>query len=167
MSRRKWEPGVWTPERAHQQATDKTKLVNPDAPEPDIDIAKALEGLATIAETLKTAWDKVALQTVATVDQFKPVFDTSGGIVSGSVTFQIPAYELIPSWYGPSILSELRPLLPGLSERIACPACPQNITSLDNVIVCLNDRHRWTREQIADWLDGLDVDLRFPTPVDA
>ncbi len=39
-------------------------------------------------------------------------------------------------------------------------------TQIANTIIHLNDDHRWTREQIADWLDTLDVDLRFQTPED-
>lgn len=34
-------------------------------------------------------------------------------------------------------------------------------SALINVIIHLNDNHEWTRTQIADWLDTLDLDLRF------
>src|SRR5688572_18749675 len=44
-----------------------------------------------------------------------------------------------------------------------CPACADQASTLV-IIVCLNDRHRWTRERIADWLaaSGYDfeIDLR-------
>jgi len=33
------------------------------------------------------------------------------------------------------------------------------------IVVHLNDNHRWTREQVADWLETLDVDLSFPSEV--
>lgn len=36
--------------------------------------------------------------------------------------------------------------------------------SVHDVIIHLNDTDRWTRERIADWLDTLDLDLRFPVP---
>lgn len=29
------------------------------------------------------------------------------------------------------------------------------------LIVHLNDHHKWTREQIADWVESQDLDLRF------
>jgi hypothetical protein len=42
------------------------------------------------------------------------------------------------------------------------------------MIIHLNDSHHpahetadvWSRERIADWLETLDVDLRFPTPAE-
>jgi hypothetical protein len=33
--------------------------------------------------------------------------------------------------------------------------------SLEMVIIDLNDNHDWTREQVADWLETLDIDIRF------
>lgn len=55
-------------------------------------------------------------------------------------------------------------LLPGLRTRVYCPAngnvdCES--LQVSDQVIHLNDTHRWTREQIADWLDTLDVDLRF------
>jgi hypothetical protein len=32
--------------------------------------------------------------------------------------------------------------------------------------VSLNDSHGWTRERIAEWLETLDLDLRFPVSTD-
>lgn len=68
-------------------------------------------------------------------------------------------------------------LLPGIKERVThprpfpddviidCKSFPQGGTIRD-VIIHLNDIHRWTREQIADWLETLDVDLRFKSGED-
>lgn len=66
---------------------------------------------------------------------------------------------------GHQVAATLRELLPGLREISACPV-PGCIDrdSIESTVVHLNDRHRWTREQIADWLDALPVDLSFPTP---
>jgi hypothetical protein len=62
---------------------------------------------------------------------------------------------------------------PGLEEHVQAPcACyiesPEDAL-LSAVIMHLNDKHAWTREKIADWLDDLDVDLTIdleaaPTP---
>jgi hypothetical protein len=52
--------------------------------------------------------------------------------------------------------------LPGLDERVKNPVTKQQ-GLLRHVIIELNDRHKWTREAIADWLDSLDIDLRFKT----
>ena len=45
----------------------------------------------------------------------------------------------------------------------ACPACIyERSLDLYSVIVHLNDDHRWTREQIADWMDGIESDRVAP-----
>lgn len=62
---------------------------------------------------------------------------------------------------------------PGLEEHVQAPCdcyaeSPEDAV-LSAVIMHLNDKHAWPREQIADWLDDLDVDLSIdlesaPTP---
>lgn len=66
--------------------------------------------------------------------------------------------------------------LPGVNEYCNHPKpkndedaglCNWSMTqenSIPDTIMHLNDRHKWTREEIADWLETLDVDLRFKTP---
>lgn len=59
--------------------------------------------------------------------------------------------------------------LPGLKEIVKHPANPdyesagldQGYGTLEYVIISLNDKHNWTRDQIADWLETLDIDLTF------
>lgn len=74
----------------------------------------------------------------------------------------------------PSVLSQK---LPGVNQvvkhpRISESGCDCYYDSYDegaglgkytirNLVMHLNDEHRWTREQIADWLETLDVDLSF------
>jgi hypothetical protein len=50
--------------------------------------------------------------------------------------------------------------LPGLTEMVKHPV-NGNKTTLQAVIIDLNDQCNWTREQVADWLETLDLDLRF------
>lgn len=38
------------------------------------------------------------------------------------------------------------------SSDMVCPECPQWTNGLEQVVAHLNDRHRWTRERIADWV---------------
>lgn len=38
---------------------------------------------------------------------------------------------------------------------------------LDNIVVHLNNHHRWTREQIADWLEGEEEKLGYVTIAEA
>lgn len=41
-----------------------------------------------------------------------------------------------------------------LSGRSTCPVCPYIFASTrENIIAHLNDHHKWTREDIADWVD--------------
>lgn len=51
-------------------------------------------------------------------------------------------------------------MLPGANLQVRHPVTyfPEN---LHDVIMELNDDYKWTREQIADWLESLDLDLKF------
>lgn len=57
--------------------------------------------------------------------------------------------------------------IPALSEyETKCPVeldCKRSYNKypLSSIIIHLNDLHKWTREEIADWLESLPVDLRF------
>lgn len=57
--------------------------------------------------------------------------------------------------------------IPGFRKmRQPCPVCKNTLdaTFLRDTIIHLNDHHKWPREQIAEWLDTLDHDLRFKVP---
>lgn len=53
--------------------------------------------------------------------------------------------------------------MPGALETVKNPMTGAS-GMLKNVIMNLNDTHGWTREEIADWLDTLDIDLSFKVP---
>lgn len=55
--------------------------------------------------------------------------------------------------------------LPGVKEKSKNPVGGE-ISSIKEIIISLNDTYKWTRDQIADWLETLDVDLRFKSPDD-
>lgn len=63
------------------------------------------------------------------------------------------------------IVSDLTKLVPALKDfKTKCPWCTCNNIAcmtlpIPSIVMHLNDIHKWTREQIADWLDTLDVDL--------
>lgn len=65
------------------------------------------------------------------------------------------------SYGGSGMQSKLRQLVPGLKERVACPACDTLTTELWSIIQHINDNHKWSRGAIADWLETLDVDIEF------
>ena len=54
--------------------------------------------------------------------------------------------------------------LPGIREIVHHPVTGRD-HELKYVIMDLNDHYRWTREQIADWLETLDVDINFKETV--
>lgn len=58
----------------------------------------------------------------------------------------------------------LTQMLPGLFKVVLHPVYRRHM-SVRDVIINLNDSHRWSREAIADWLETLDVDLSFPVEV--
>lgn len=70
------------------------------------------------------------------------------------------------------VIKSLRDGIPGLAKaRAACPcrkpACLYGIdTAVVTIVMHLNDAAKWSRERIADWLDTLDVDLRFQPPTE-
>ncbi len=109
-----------------------------------------------IVENLK----KVALFT----DPPKSVNATSAPFASW-----VPSHSL-----GESVMAALKKALPegSLQTPVDCPGAGEKVYDgliceskkpcpLSDRIMHLNDSHRWTREQIADWLDTLDVDLTF------
>jgi len=68
----------------------------------------------------------------------------------------------------PNILSDLIKFFPNIRETVSyCPATEPEcmgddapiIITLDTMIMHLNDFHKWAREDIADWLETLDIDL--------
>lgn len=54
-------------------------------------------------------------------------------------------------------------LLPGLNAEVKHPATGR-LCRLEDAIISLNDHHNWSREQVADWLETLDVDITFKVP---
>ncbi len=53
-------------------------------------------------------------------------------------------------------------------DKYRCPACarPRRMNSTFNIITHLNDRHRWTREAIADWVATIEPKAAIePTPI--
>jgi hypothetical protein len=65
----------------------------------------------------------------------------------------------------------LKQLVPGVMKKTWCPACAKGnqkrgvdgnaVLALWNIIIHLNDEHKWDRMKIADWLESLDIDLTF------
>ena len=78
-------------------------------------------------------------------------------------TFAYHAGKSINSGHhmGGEVADKLATILPAMNAPVKHPVSGDSV-KLRDVIVSLNDTHHWTREQIADWLDTLDLDLSFP-----
>jgi hypothetical protein len=75
------------------------------------------------------------------------------------------AYSPAESVTGHRVMNDLGRSIPGIYELVTCPVkdCKWRQDRIVNMVQHLNDgSHSWTREQIADWLESLDVDLTFP-----
>jgi hypothetical protein len=83
-------------------------------------------------------------------------------LLEAMISYHTSINGLIPKGIGGQTtnVEELSKQLPGV-EQIAVHPVAKNVNSIRNIIINLNDVHKWTREQIADWLDSLDVDLTF------
>lgn len=53
------------------------------------------------------------------------------------------------------------------ARLVNCPVCGIERELATTVATCLNDKHRWTREQIADWLVASGNDCESATAVPA
>lgn len=88
------------------------------------------------------------------------------GIVGGDYEISASGIKIYNQWYDE--IDEtggrygMMDVLPGLTEEKDCPTKCGRRSSLYQLIQHLNDKHEWTREKIADWLETLDVDLTFP-----
>lgn len=87
---------------------------------------------------------------------------------NSSQAFQKTFVSKGPDQQAQGVLDTLLKAVPGLKHaKASCPAngqCGDTIRALPDVIIHLNDGHKWTREAIADWLETLDVDLSFAPP---
>lgn len=82
-----------------------------------------------------------------------------------SVKMEEPVKQATLGDVVPEIMQEV---MPDLQKKLDCPGlstnngrCVYENRELFYIIIHLNDCHKWTREQIADWLDALDLDLQF------
>lgn len=59
---------------------------------------------------------------------------------------------------GNVVQDSLRQVLPCLYQQVKCPVC-QHSDNMADMIIHLNDGEMWSREQIADWAESLDIDI--------
>jgi hypothetical protein len=97
------------------------------------------------------------------IDMMKEVL--AGSLVHSPKQWYDPAPPKGNQLSGQRVFNALTALFPGaIDKEIRCPACDKSgtVATRDSVIGMvphLNDKHWWTREKIADWMETLDVDL--------
>lgn len=70
------------------------------------------------------------------------------GSAHAAVGVKQHAYIAVPEWSA----------LDKTAGRLKCPcSCGTRPLTLKSMMVHLNDDHRWTREQIADWVEGIEL----------
>ena len=105
-----------------------------------------------------------------TVNEYGHITVTLAEYGSGTISWNgtsqdADPYKFTPlADYLPDPARKLRELLPNLTALVACPVenC-QNVNWKDclySIIIHLNDIHRWSREQIAQWGRTLDIDMK-------
>lgn len=90
---------------------------------------------------------------------------TNTGTSSAGIT--IGKGEPIGVHFSGGSLGRIHEACPNAKSQVACPrpleaGCVYESdwrNAVPNIVMHLNDDHGWTREQIADWLDSLDIDL--------
>lgn len=87
---------------------------------------------------------------------FGHYFDKQGGSCALGAAYEGFGIRLprVADWVVPRHIEEIFPCLDDLFVK--CPAGCGERTSLGELLVHLNDDHRWTREAIADWVAKTD-----------
>lgn len=90
-------------------------------------------------------------------------FDTPSGFAKGGTVkgAKVESYDVGSSKSDMAAINSL----PGIFENAKHPV-NNSVQQIRSIIIDLNDHHGWTREQVADWLETLDVDLRFKSEDD-
>lgn len=92
----------------------------------------------------------------------KFVVDNLDAITQSSNIYSIQSPSNANS-IGRTVTSNLKRYIPNIDSRIKCPECIKYGTVI-NTIIHLNDGHKKSRKDIADWLESLDLDLQFKKP---
>lgn len=126
----------------------------------------------------KVKWDDAAVsasQILADIHEASSYGNSPGAVIS-----YYPPTDTT-TMNGGAVTSTMRDLVPDYAAKVKFPCqcrCSRMVEScgvcraihrgpgqqemaLPDTIIALNDHCRWTREQIADWLETLDLDLRF------
>jgi len=77
--------------------------------------------------------------------------------------WKVGHHQVAPVW------DEMKNQMPELDQMVRCPGHSRECwweSSVWSMVQHLNDSHRWSREDIADWLEESGNNPEFPTPED-
>lgn len=103
-------------------------------------------------------------QNMTKLNMIMQEFGTSAGNMSNVIAQVSKALKTDEESEFEDQMLEVYMNLPGADVLLPCPHCGEG-SELTEVIIELNDTHKWSREAIADWVDNLHdsgfVDLSF------
>lgn len=107
-------------------------------------LTQFVESFKQMTEAMVKAGQQLAGEFQKVTDALLPCLEEISKIVEEEQVQKMPAKAVLNH--------------PDLKQPVKCPGCDEltSARSLEKVIIDLNDRHKWTRDQIADWLDTLD-----------
>ena len=95
-------------------------------------------------------------------DYMKSILSVAPNMFYSQPSYSNPVEDSVT---GQEVIGIIQTMFPGFCKtKHACPveSC-ERVSVGHQLVMHLNDTHRYTFEQIADWLDTLDFDLSFPS----
>lgn len=113
-------------------------------------------GVRTVALCLLTT--EYTFNATELFKSMKPMSYDALTIISGLISVYIASVK--PPITAKNSIRSAADELPGVRSVVQHPVKGISM-SLMTAIINLNDEYQWTREKISDWLETLDIDMRF------
>jgi hypothetical protein len=137
-------------------------------------VAQAINGEVSLSYT-KSDQAKIVIEPKESHKKFNKIMDHLNGVGYFQYFDQIQPWDEYEHYknfqnkntnhsLAAKVSPTMKSLIPSLDYDVSCPGkeeCGGTIMALFEMIIHLNDMHRWTREEVADWLETLDLDLSF------
>jgi len=110
----------------------------------------------TVSLTPEEEWNHWCKQAGLDISWEQHQIDNGEVKLEGYVTYGLPTIGVAAT-----VQENLEKLCPGLLDLVDCPSCDITDFTLKNAIIHLNDKHKWDRMALADWIESLDIDTEF------